>query len=248
MNLLAATPRLRMFAGPNGSGKSSLKSVIDRNLLGIYINPDEIEAEIRQFDFLNFNRFGVETSESELLQFFHKSTLLKKADLLDEAESLRFNDNRLSFFDVTINSYFASVCADFIRQKLILARQSFTFETVMSAPDKVQLLEQSHKFGYRNYLYFVATDDPKINIARVQYRVQKGGHDVPKDKIIARYGRSLDLLWAAIQATDRAYIFDNSGRQFLWLAEITAAAQIEIKSDKLPVWFQKSVLDKARHH
>ena len=124
MNLFAATPRLRMFAGPNGSGKSSLKSVIDSNLLGVYINPVEIEAEIRQFDFLNFHRFGVETSENAILQFLQQSTLLEKADLLDEAESLRFNDNRLAFFDVPINPYFASVCADFIRQKLILARQS----------------------------------------------------------------------------------------------------------------------------
>ena len=38
-----ATPRLRMFAGPNGSGKSTFKSVIGSELLGIYINPDEIE-------------------------------------------------------------------------------------------------------------------------------------------------------------------------------------------------------------
>lgn len=38
-----STPRLRMFAGPNGSGKSTLKEVIRAEMLGIYINPDEIE-------------------------------------------------------------------------------------------------------------------------------------------------------------------------------------------------------------
>ena len=36
-------PRLRVFAGPNGSGKSTIKDVINTNLLGVYINPDEIE-------------------------------------------------------------------------------------------------------------------------------------------------------------------------------------------------------------
>lgn len=41
-------PRLRMFAGPNGSGKSSIQSVIGRELLGVYINPDDIEKEIRE--------------------------------------------------------------------------------------------------------------------------------------------------------------------------------------------------------
>ena len=40
-------PRLRMFAGPNGSGKSTIKSVVSSKLLGHYLNPDEIEKEIK---------------------------------------------------------------------------------------------------------------------------------------------------------------------------------------------------------
>lgn len=42
-------PRMRMFAGPNGSGKSTIKEVISEELLGIYVNPDEIEKEIIKF-------------------------------------------------------------------------------------------------------------------------------------------------------------------------------------------------------
>ena len=246
MNLLDFTPRLRMFAGPNGSGKSTIKSVIRRELLGVYVNPDEIEASIKQFDFLDLDEFEIVTDEAEILEFFKSSTLLEKADLLDEAEYLRFTDNRLSFYDVSVNSYYASVAADFVRQKLILARKSFSFETVMSAPDKVKLLETSRQNGYRNYLYFVATDNPEINISRVKYRVKTGGHDVPKDKITTRYFRSLDLLWEAVKYTNRAYIFDNSGSELLLLAEITNAEQLEIKIDFVPLWFEKYVLDKMK--
>ena len=47
------TPRLRIFAGPNGSGKSTFKTMIRRELLGIYINPDEIEKEISDRGFLD---------------------------------------------------------------------------------------------------------------------------------------------------------------------------------------------------
>ena len=245
MNLAATTPRLRMFAGPNGSGKSTIKSVIRPELLGVYVNPDDLEAEIAQYDFLDLSRFGIQTTETEILTFFQNSTLLKKADLLEEAEHLKFNEQRLSFFEVTVNAYFASVAADFIRQKLILARQSFTFETVMSSPDKIAILEKSQQPGYRNYLYFVATDDPLINISRVKHRVKSGGHDVPTEKITTRYYRSLDLLWDAIKHTNRAYIFDNSGSNLLWLAEITEAKQLEIKVDAVPLWFQHAVLDKV---
>jgi predicted ABC-type ATPase len=55
-------PRLRMFAGPNGSGKSTIKSVIRPELLGVYINPDEIEKDIRNGDFLDLQAFGVRTT------------------------------------------------------------------------------------------------------------------------------------------------------------------------------------------
>lgn len=245
MSLLnTATPRLRMFAGPNGSGKSTMKSVLRRELLGVYINPDEIEAEIRQYDFLDLSRFDVNTDEKEIITFFQNSTLLEKADLLAETESLRFNDNKLSFRDTGVNAYFASVAADFIRQKLILKRQSFAFETVMSSPDKVELLAKAQGFGYRTYLYFVATDKPSINISRVRHRVKTGGHDVPTDKITSRYFRSLDLLREAVKNTNRTYIFDNSGSELLWLAEITDGKHLELKANAVPTWFRKYVLDK----
>jgi predicted ABC-type ATPase len=243
-DLLGKTSRLRMFAGPNGSGKSTMKSVIKSNLLGFYINPDEIEAEIVRDGFLDFNRFGINTDKAEVLNFFESSTLLEKADLSDEAGLLRFNDNRLDFFEVRVNAYFASVAADFIRQKLILSGQSFTFETVMSSPDKIRLLENARNRGYRTYLYYVATEDPIINISRIRHRVKMGGHDVPTEKITSRYFRSLDLLAEAIKFTNRAYIFDNSGSSLLWLAEITEGQSVEIKSQNTTIWFNKYVLDK----
>ena len=39
---------MRVFAGPNGSGKSVLKSYLPEPLLGVYLNPDEIEAEVKE--------------------------------------------------------------------------------------------------------------------------------------------------------------------------------------------------------
>ena len=53
------TPRLRMFAGPNGSGKSTLKSYLPKDLLGVYLNPDEIEQEIRRQGFLDLDIRGI---------------------------------------------------------------------------------------------------------------------------------------------------------------------------------------------
>lgn len=244
MNLLENTPRLRMFAGPNGSGKTTIKSVLKSSLLGIYINPDEIEKQIKNDDFLDFSQYGIKTDEEEVLSFFQDSKLLEKADLAEEAEYLRFNENRLGFYDLIINSYFASVASDFIRQKLLLSHQSFTFETVMSSKDKISFLAKAKQFGYQSYLYYVATDNPLINISRVKYRVRMGGHDVPEEKIESRYYRSLDFLSEAVKFTNRAYIFDNSGSEAKCIAEIIDGKEIEVKTDYYPNWIKKYLLDK----
>ena len=242
--MTATTPRLRMFAGPNGSGKSTIKSVISPHLLGVYINADEIEQTIRKFDFLDLSAYGLESTSTEILLFFADSNLLRRADLLDEAAALRFSDNKLIFQDVAINSYFASVAADFMRRALLAAGVSFTFETVMSFPDKIAFLQEAKSVGFRTYLYYVATEDPFINISRVENRVKRGGHAVPKDKIVQRYYRSLDLLFEAICQTNRAYIFDNSGHGNVWLAKITEGELLKMKSKTMPMWFKSAVWDK----
>ena len=239
-----ATPRMRMFAGPNGSGKSTIKSVIEPELLGVYINPDDIEKEIISFDFLDFSSYGVKTTADEVLPYFQQSPFLTASGLADEADELRFSDDKLSFFAVSVNSYFASVAADFIRQKLLETGVTFTFETVMSHPGKVDILKKAQERGFRTYLYYVATEDPEINISRVENRVEAGGHPVPREKIIERYYRSLNLLADAVQYTNRAYIFDNSSHEKVWVAEVTDGDIIEMKTDTMPDWFKTSLWDK----
>lgn len=237
-----------MFAGPNGSGKSRLKSVLPPELLGVYLNPDEIELEICKTGALDFFSYGVITTSEEVLPFFINSSFLNAEGRGNDAKKLIFKDGRLDFGMVAVDSYFASVAADFLRQKIIEKKKDFTFETVMSHPSKVELLAQAQAVGYRTYLYFVATDDPAINISRVDNRVRLGGHAVPKDKIRERYDRSLELLMKAIRHTDRAYIFDNSGDNatggHTWLAEITGGRTLELKAERIPAWFERAILEK----
>ncbi len=152
----------------------------------------------------------------------------------------------LTFNGIANFEYLAAATTDFLRHKLMEQRTTFTFETVMSHESKIQLLADARGKGYRTYLYFIATDDPMINVSRVQERVANGGHGVPDDKIVSRYYRSLDLLMEAIWQTDRAYVFDNSvdGRNHTWLAEITNGTTLVMKENQMPAWFKRAVLDK----
>ncbi len=235
-----------MFAGPNGSGKSTLKGVLPANLLGVYLNPDEIQKDITRDGFLDCRNYQVTTNRTEILTHFSASKFLLDAGYSKEVSALRFHSGKLDFTGVKVNAYFASVVSDFLRQKLLELRLPFSFETVMSSSDKIALLSDARRRGYRTYLYYVATDDPEINIARVRARVAQGGHDVPIDKIITRYHRSLDLLIDAIRNSDRAYLFDNSraGGCQTCIAEVTGGHDLTIRSNSLPPWFQKAVWDK----
>lgn len=238
-------PRLRVFAGPNGSGKSTMKSAIPPHLIGIYINPDEIEKAAKESGRLEFGDFQLAVASEDVLGFLRDHRLVKSARLGEEAAKIGFSNNGLDFQAVAMNSYFASVFSDFIRSKLLEAGLSFTFETVMSSDDKVAFMLKARESGYRTYLYFVATEDPEININRVRNRVAAGGHPVPTEKIVQRYGRCLGLLPAAVAASNRAYIFDNSGADLVLLAEVTDGTDLEFKVEEVPDWFMDAYVEKV---
>lgn len=235
-----------MFAGPNGSGKSTIKdhSKLPSKLLGVYINPDELEAAVRADGRLPLGPYGVTAGDTEVRDWFAVATSSRQNALINAATEMSCRDNTIDFGGVAVNSYHASMLAEFLREKLIATRTSFSFETVMSHSKKVELLQDARADGYRTYLYFVATEDPAINVTRVRSRVAQGGHDVPEAKIVERYARSLGLLREAIRHTDRAYFFDNSGAEPWFFAEVTSGRTLEFQSDEMPNWFKLAVSDK----
>lgn len=231
-----SVPRLRIFAGPNGSGKSTIKDFLPAHLIYIYVNADEIEKEARATGRVDLAPFEVHTDQTTFQTFFSNHGLVLSAGLEEQTERFVIEDQYLTLDGVPVNSYHASVIADFIRHELIARKASLTFETVMSSRDKVKFIQKARENGYRTYLYFIATDDPAININRVANRVIDGGHGVPEDKIVERYWRTLALLPEAIQSSNRAYLFDNSGDRAILEVEITDGEEAEFKSDSLHGW------------
>ena len=97
-----------------------------------------------------------------------------------------------------------------IREECLLAKKSLMFETVFSAPDKLEYVEKARIAGFFIRLFFICTDDPSINQRRIDRRLGEGGHGVPQDKIISRYAKSIAQCAIAVKLVDRAYIYDNS--------------------------------------
>ncbi|MBS1222611.1 MAG: hypothetical protein H6R24_2105 [Proteobacteria bacterium] len=97
-----------------------------------------------------------------------------------------------------------------IREHCLKDGRSLAFETVLSAPDKLDFIRRSRDAGFFIRLFFVGTDDPSINAKRVAMRVMEGGHDVPIRKIISRYTKSLAYCSVVAWLADRTYVYDNS--------------------------------------
>jgi predicted ABC-type ATPase len=111
----------------------------------------------------------------------------------------------------------------------------------MSHPSKVDEIIDMKEKGYAPYLYFVCIDKPEVNILRISNRVVLGEHDVPREKVIERYTKSLELLHLVLPLCFRAYLFDNSGKEYQLIAELYQG-DLELKTDNLPQWFIQYVL------
>ena len=123
--------------------------------------------------------------------------------------------------------------------------QQFTIETVLSDKRKLDYIRCAKNLGYRIYLYFISTKDVQINIKRVSQRVAQGGHDVPREKIEKRYAKSLENLYDTIKLCDRAYLFDNSGEMWVYLAEFDQDTLI-IHESNIPAWLNDNLLLKMK--
>ena len=97
-----------------------------------------------------------------------------------------------------------------LREECIVNGRSLIFESVLSAPDKISFVQQAKQKGYFIRLFFIGTDSPQINAARVAHRVMTGGHDVPISKIISRYYKSIANCAILAPIVDRLYVYDNS--------------------------------------
>lgn len=216
------TPRFRVVAGPNGSGKTTLMRRLAKDYaVNFYdwINADDIFEEV--------SRTGayapkVQIDGDVLAEFAAASEYPDDVRRAFASGAVSVSGGIARFRPDAVNSYTVALFAAFLQSQFVLARHSFSQETVFSHASKIQALEAASRAGFRTYLYFVATDSPEVNAARVANREKLGGHSVPPEKIAARYARSIANARAALPFLSRAYFFDNSDISMRYLGEWTA--------------------------
>lgn len=104
----------------------------------------------------------------------------------------------------------AALRAQALREECLKEKKSMLIESVFSATDKLDFIKRVKDADFFIRFFFISTDNPQINAARVARRVMDGGHDVPIGKIISRYKHSIANGAIAMSLVDRAYGYDNS--------------------------------------
>ena len=241
------TKRFRMIAGPNGSGKSTLASRLER------------DYAVNFYDFLNADDVFAEVAKTLA---YRPSFPIENADLVAYAAASEYDDSVKACFakgdiavidecirfasPAVVNSYTIALVVNFLQAQSIKEGRSFSQETVFSHPSKLAALESAKAAGYRTYLYYVATSSPRINLGRVANRVAKGGHQVPEEKILSRYNRSLESVSRSLEFLSRAYFFDNSGDEMRFLGEWNGESGFQSTTSDLPRWFTDLQIVKDR--
>jgi len=154
---------------------------------------------------------------------------------------LRFVNADVLAGDLGLEPYAAARVAAALRRQLLEQRESFVFETVFSDPvgDKLAFLQQAAAAGYTVVLCFIGLSGPAVSDERVAMRVSQGGHDVPADKLTARFPRVLANLKAAIRQLPHVWIFDNDDLRtpFRRVAVFQDGRSVAL-NEPIPSWLQ----------
>ena len=128
-----------------------------------------------------------------------------------QAAGLRFINADVLTRELVVDAYTAARVADSLRRELVQQRESFVFETVFSDPigDKLAFLKQASEVGYTTVLCFIGISGVMISEQRVALRISQGGHDVPSEKLIDRFPRTMANLKSALRVLPKVMIFDN---------------------------------------
>lgn len=141
--------------------------------------------------------------------------------------------------ELNIDLYEAARLANSLRIELAQRRESFVFETVFSDPqrDKLSFLKDAAARGYAVVLVFIGIASATASEGRVAMRVSQGGHDVPTEKIMARYPRTLANLAAAMAELPLVLVYDNSNLEFQRVAEFEQG-RMTFCAPQVPEWFK----------
>lgn len=110
-------------------------------------------------------------------------------------------------------------------RNLINQNRSFVIESTLAGNYLLPVINHVKLKGYNVVIIYIFLENEDVAIKRIEERVLKGGHSVPKEDVIRRFGRSKSNFWNIYKnITDSWYLFYNSKYTF---EEVAFGKQID---------------------
>lgn len=101
-------------------------------------------------------------------------------------------------------------------------------ETVLSSDKYLDDVERALALGYQVGMIYIGLASPADAVRRVALRHKQGGHDVPRDRVVSRWARSIVMLGRMADKVDRLFVFDNTRPEGPRLIAIKIARRITL--------------------
>jgi predicted ABC-type ATPase len=95
-------------------------------------------------------------------------------------------------------------------ERAIERRLDFAFETTLGGNTIPRLLERAAREGLAVHVWFAGLEGVDLHFERVRQRVARGGHDIPREKILERYDVGRANLIRLLPHLASVRVFDNS--------------------------------------
>jgi predicted ABC-type ATPase len=95
-------------------------------------------------------------------------------------------------------------------ERAIAGRTSYAFETTLGGRTVTRHLLRAAQAGLALRVWYVGLASPELHIERVRARVARGGHDIPEERIRARWTSSRENLIRLLPHVSELALWDNS--------------------------------------
>lgn len=96
-----------------------------------------------------------------------------------------------------------------LQKQYIESGISFTQETTLSGQRPLRMIREAKEAGYYVRLFYVGISTAEEALHRIKNRVEKGGHDIPRDDVLRRFSERYEALASVLDYVDEAVFYDN---------------------------------------
>ena len=111
---------------------------------------------------------------------------------------------------------------------------SFTQETTLSGRKTEATARQVKDLGYCVRLFYIGLDSAEESLSRIENRIKRGGHDIPRDDVIRRFAGRWEAVAKVLPYCDEADFYDNDNG-FVLVAEYRNG-ELRTIGTRRPVW------------